>query len=251
MGATGSQTRAHAFDAANQYRWYRRLPSWLPPLWVAVVAVLLFLVWRWTLHKWGPEKGEHALTALAILIGGFWTLYQFVLRKAFESALRIDVRVVSKPQERDHLVYVEVALTNIGARRIKAPETLTEAEITDYEKSIRYPADLQIKRIVRKNPGFVGWWSKNQSGAAQDGTMLQVPNIPEHISLLYEYTRTDGRFDFFMEPSECCQLGTIFVLEEGHYAAKVVFVGSRASSAEFWSRIMYFHVPCDSAQAVV
>jgi hypothetical protein len=46
-----------------------------------------------------------------------------------------------------------------------------------------------------------------------------------------------------MEPGEKYTIGTGFLLPQGHYVAKIVFIGSRATASEFWSRIVYFTVP--------
>jgi hypothetical protein len=70
-----------------------------------------------------------------------------------------------------------------------------------------------------------------------------MPGIAEHISVLYEYSRADQRIDFFMEPGEKYGLGHLFLLPPGHYAAKLVFIGERATAAEYWSRMFYFYVP--------
>jgi predicted DNA-binding WGR domain protein len=50
-----------------------------------------------------------------------------------------------------------------------------------------------------------------------------------------------------MEPGEKYNLGHVFVFPASHYAAKIVFVGDRATAAEFWSRIIYFGVPPNQA----
>jgi hypothetical protein len=158
--------------------------------------------------------------------------------QAFESALSIDFLIRTEPREQHFVAFLEVILLNIGSRRISAPPRLTKEEIEDYEQSVLYPADLQIRRLRDgfDGPKFVGWWSKANLLESVDG-------LPPHINLLFEYTRSDGKIDFFMEPKEQYTLGSMFVLPAGHYAAKVVFVGKRAKAAEFWGRIVYFQIP--------
>ena len=60
-------------------------------------------------------------------------------------------------------VFFDVIFTNIGNRRITASPRLTEEEIEDYEQSVVYPADLQVRRLGDDfaGPKFAGWWSKS------------------------------------------------------------------------------------------
>ncbi|MCA1600278.1 MAG: hypothetical protein LC776_01070 [Acidobacteria bacterium] len=182
------------------------------------------------------EQWKDALTALAIMIGGLWTLYQFVLRKAFESALRIgiDVRVAQSAGPL-RLVTIGVTFENKGQRRITAPPKLSSERIADYEGSITHPADLQLKQLAAgAAPSFIGWWKA--------GSMNDIPGVPEHVSLLFEYSRKDGLIDFFLELGEVYEFQPAFHLFPGDYAAKIVFAGRRATAAEFWSRIVFFQV---------
>jgi hypothetical protein len=182
------------------------------------------------------EQWKDALTAVAILIGGLWTLYQFVLRKAFESALRIgaDVRVVPSAGPL-RLVVLQVTFENKGQRRITAPPALSKERIADYEGSIAHPADLQVRQLAPAvAPSFVGWW--------KEGSMHAISGVSEHVSLLFEYSRKDGLIDFFLEPGEVYEFQPAFHLAPGDYAAKIVFAGRRATAAEFWSRIVFFQV---------
>ena len=45
-------------------------------------------------------------------------VYQYVPRKAFESALSIDYSIRTEPRAHHFVVFFEVILTNIGNRRI-------------------------------------------------------------------------------------------------------------------------------------
>jgi hypothetical protein len=205
----------------------------------AVLAMILTIGLLIALTLSTPGNVKDAVTALALLIGGGWTLYQFALRRSFESCLSIDVAVTTAPSGELFAISIDTTLHNTGNRRIAAPAVLTAAQITSYEESIAYPCDLQIRRVPDIANGFVDWWSSK-------APLIPVPNVPEHISLLYEYSRRDGDVDFFMEPAEQYHLGAVFVLPPGHYLAKVVFVGSRGAASEFWSRIISFHVPATS-----
>jgi hypothetical protein len=124
-----------------------------------------------------PENWKDFLTALAILVGGAWTFYQFALRKAFESALLIELGTESVATvSSERLVTVDVTLENKGNRRITLPPALTPEQINDYEESVKYPGDVQIKRVEPSvGPAFIGWWSSTR--------MKMVAGIPDHVSL--------------------------------------------------------------------
>jgi hypothetical protein len=188
-----------------------------------------------SLGYWSFADAEHLATALLIVVGGGWALYQFVLRRSFESALDIGVETRSTPYEAVHLLSVEVTLENRGHRRLRAPACLTPSQIRDYRESIAFPADLQIKMICAPvRPGFVGWWTPSAT---------TVTGIPEHLSLLREYVREGDAVDFFLEPGERCHLGLTFVVPRGDFLIKVVFVGDRPRGSEYWSRIVCASVP--------
>jgi hypothetical protein len=226
---------------------WRRIKRYLEiGLGILAAAAVVFLLQCLIAGQLDPKKFSDVATGLAILAGGGWTLYQFALRRAFESALSIDCTVRTEPSkhhsgepiEEHFVVAIEVVFTNIGNRRISAPPALTSKQIEDYQGAAKHPADLEIRQLPEEVsvPSFVGWWYKKQQ-------LRTIPGIPEHVSLLYEYTKKDEKIDFFMEPGEKYALGTVFILPRGHYAAKIVFVGERKLAAEYWSRILYFHVP--------
>ena len=201
---------------------------------VLILVVLAWIIALLIFHK--ASDVSDAVKALGILAGGLWVAYQFVLHRAFESALLIKPTVRSYKRNQNYVVSIDVTLANIGHRRIVAPQKLMPEDIEKYENSIKYPGDLQVKRIksVTGAAAFIGWWTNN---------VEDVPDIPEHICLLFEYSDTKHDIEFFIEPEEKYTLGTTFVLPEGDYLAKIVFVGTRSTASEFWSRIVHFRVP--------
>jgi hypothetical protein len=201
----------------------------------------LVAIWALALAVSDAAAVNDAFTGLAFLVGGFWVLYQFVLRRSFESALEIEVDVTTSPDAvaDRFVVFVDVRIKNIGNRRLTALPNLTGEKIEDFEHSVEHPGDLQIARIeTGSGEAFAGWYKGLTTGA-----LTLLPELPAHIHLLYEYTRADKRTDFFMEPGEACGLGNALMLPKGNYVAKAVFVGSRTEASEFWSRVVYFSVP--------
>jgi hypothetical protein len=205
----------------------------------SVLLAALFVFWYFGFFRaTGDNDHSKAFTALGALTAGVWTLYQFLLKGTFETSLSMDISVETQVRDGLHVVYLQVTLGNVGGRRITAPPVLTEAQIEDYEASVKYPCDLQLKYLSGEiaQSQYVGWWS-NQ------GRLADVSGVPTHISVLYEYTRSDHAVDFFLEPGEKYVLGHVFVLPAGNYLAKLVFVGERTTAAEYWSRIVAFTVP--------
>lgn len=204
-------------------------------------ALIVAVVMLFTFDRGALGDAEHAAKVIAILAGGLWVLYQFALRRAFESTvlLTIDVRIV--PSATDYRAFVEVGLTNTGNRRIYAAPKLSAEQCADYEDSVLYPCDLELRnmdapRVV--NYDYESWWPMPM------GLQKDRHGNP-HVPVLAEYSLADGSVDFFMEPGEKYFLGHLFRLKSGYYMVKVVFVGTRAGAAEYWSRTSCFGVPDD------
>lgn len=199
-----------------------------------------------------------ALKVFAILLGVCGAIYQFVLRRAFESALLIELKIDTSACDLYSTrcaTHVHVTFRNIGNRRITAPEELSPHEIALYERSIAFPADLSIRRVREEDGGtatallpdeFVTWWTKSPSPESQTAAFIDSPRLEKvcgSVSLLSEYSVANGKIGFFMEPGEEYCFSNLIFLSPGHYLAKVVFVGARSSAAEYWSRIEYFYIP--------
>jgi len=208
----------------------------------AVVLVASGVAWLDSLIFYPPDKTEHAVTALAILVGGSWTLYLFVLRKGFESALAIECSIRVEPCGDEFVVALEVVLANIGNRRVTASTDLPGDGDRGWKNPFRYAGDLQLMRLdegaATPDSRFANWWHNESQ------LLVNVGGIPEHIPLLDGYRKQIGStefIEFMMEPGERYGLTNVFVIPDGHYIAKIVFVGERAN--EFWSRTLYFRVP--------
>ena len=211
---------------------------------IVSLVLLFFMAVSWYFGVWDTgwsDKGK-ALSFLGTLVVGVWAIYLFLLHGSFETSLAIDLSVETQPRDGQYVAFLQVKLDNIGGRRITAPPALSQAQIADYEESVKFPCDLQVLGLtgVTSTPRFVGWWSKKKD------LLSEISGIPQHISVLYEYTRSDQQVDFFMEPGEKYVLGHVFILPAGHFVAKLVFVGERATAAEYWSRIFYFCVPAEN-----
>jgi hypothetical protein len=178
------------------------------------------------------EIAEHWATVVALLVGGGWVLYQYVIRRSGETGLAIDVtsRVTPHAGGRQFLFF-EVTLKNTGQRRLDASRQSPSQLAGQYEGSVHRAGSLQVREVEALPAGKVShlnWWA---AGAEGIGSFV----VPE-IDLLAEYTDPEGRIEFFMEPGEEYRLGSPLILNPGVYLAKIVFIGRRAQ--EYWSRIV-------------
>lgn len=187
-------------------------------------------------------------TALAVIIGGTWAYYRFILQRANQTALEIELAVSSSPY-RDGLfiVFFDVACRNKGTVRLVASKKRRPV-FNDNAKGdgelVRHSLDIQLRQIAAGLEPYhtVDWWV--QDLASQWGPLIKELDLLED----YEVPGTD-RTDFWMEPSESYHLATCLVLPLGHYIAKVTFVGQGAS--ESWRRTFHVTVPVDDSASEV
>ena len=176
---------------------------------VTVLAVLLSAVWWVLISPWPPWRphwpftsptlAKDAVTTLALLAGGAWTFYQFGPRRAFESALELEIKIHPGDGSFESVTFIEVTAKNSGNRRINVSSSLTSDEIAANEESIEHPVDLEVRRMRPEAVGFVDWWNRSRWNPADN-------NRP-HVSLLDEYETREHGIEFFMEPGELIILG--------------------------------------------
>ena len=179
---------------------------------------------------------DHLATAIAVVVGGGWIFYQYIVRRLGQTGISIDLIACVHPHtEGFRLVFLDVVLKNTGHTRLDASLASRFELARQFDDSVQFAGSLQLRRIEGPAPAaaaHVDWW-ENAPGVL--GSLV----IPE-VNLLMEYTDEDERPDFFMEPGEEYHLGNAFLLSPGTYLAKVVFVGQ--GKREYWSRIAQVHV---------
>jgi hypothetical protein len=187
--------------------------------------------------KDAPEMAEHIATVIALMVGGGWVLYQYVIRRSGETGLAITVKPRTACRDgNSRFVFLEVGLKNTGHRRLTASPNNQSQLQGEFERSIQFAGSLQLRSIDPAYSGpstHVDWWDYGTS------KMLRGLAVPE-VNILREYTDPEDRVEFFMEPGESYRLGSTFILEPGVYLAKVVFVGK--AKREYWSRIVPIRV---------
>jgi hypothetical protein len=169
-----------------------------------------------------------------------WELYKFLRGRTFQSRLRIDISSSATPLGKNHLVFVDVQVTNFGKGKIQArPVGDGEWAYKDQFETVAYSGSLQIKQIdaasVQGNEALD--WFKSAA-------VKEVPGISE-INLLDEYALTDknNRIEFWLEPDETVHLGTAVVLSPGHYLLKASFYGTKPE--DFWHHLACVYLPAE------
>lgn len=174
-------------------------------------------------------------TSIAIIVGGGWVLYQFVIRRSGQTGLSIDFETRTlESKSNKSIQFLDIILKNVGFTRLDASLDSPEWLAKNYENSIHHAGSLQIRKIKQSaelNLHHINWWARDSD---------LEPDLYCDVDFLMEYSNEDTKPDFFMEPGEEYHFGNLFTLENGTYLAKVVFVGQRYK--EFWSRIFTFHV---------
>jgi hypothetical protein len=220
-----------------------RSSRWIVPVGSVLVSTAAALAMMWQGETFGTKREqwaaivEHWVTVVALVVGGAWVVYQYVIRRSGETGLSIAVsHEVAQYADGRRFVFVDVGLKNTGPTMLQASGK-SAAELRDaFEGSVSYAGSLQIFAFDPLPAGAVAhldWWGS--------GTASGHEAVPE-INLLDEYNNADGQYvEFFMEPGEEYHLGSALVLLPGSYLAKVAFVGSDVQ--EYWSRIVPLIVP--------
>lgn len=186
---------------------------------------------------------ENWATATAIVLGGFWALYRFVIQRSRETALELDLSTQCMRQGGDYfLVFFDVTCHNKGSVRVAATKRKNPA-FDDNRRGngevIRYGLDLKIRNFA-EGPlpsNRLDWWAAPNSG--------QWGPVDEELDLLadYEVPRTK-KTHFWIEPGESAHLSSALLLPAGHYLAKATFIG-RHPKKEFWTRLFLLTIPTE------
>jgi len=175
---------------------------------------------------------------LAILVGGGWAFFRFVLRRERETALSMDMKSSSIPRGPGvHLVSFDVELSNKAAVSLRAKRKRLPA-YPDPTDVLNYSVDLLLRSIPSSLPvgASLRWFPEPAQKSPQPGD-IEVDLVDEYEDM--------GKTDFWMEPGETYHVSTSMVLAAGTYLAMVTFVGNR-SDKEFWRRVFVVQVPTPS-----
>jgi hypothetical protein len=188
------------------------------------------------------QNWYHLILIIATVIAGWWTWNLFYAERNPNAHLFMDATPTVKtniPSLGDRrLVFLDVFLNNTGKRKIVAEKVSTnQVAYSDPGETIKYSCGVQIRKILTsliQTNQDVDWFD--------DTNQLQCPSgLAPEIDLLGECDEPDGHADFWIEPSDQCHLGHVFILDKGDYLVKIHFIGTNPDQ-DFWSRIVYMQV---------
>jgi len=177
---------------------------------------------------------------LGVIVGGGWAWYRFLVQRASETALSIDLVITVAPLTGSHasLVFVDTVLQNSGNRRLIAssrrpalPSEQRSNGASYVGESFPHALGLSVRRVTPKDGTLAISWESYGVKTRHD--------MDRDLSLLELYERTGQ--PFWLEPGEIIHFGEPFLLDQGHYIARVTFVGKRRG--ELWRRTDRFQVP--------
>jgi len=201
---------------------------------LAVIAAVVF----WDFLSSGKLK--NFVETLAVLVGGGWAVWRFILRRESKPALEISLtyKTIQETKER-FLAYFDVVLTNKSTCRVVARRRKKDVPaFTDKYEHLQHSCCLILRHIPKEQPAEtqIRWFPADEEAKSPR---------PDDIvaNLLDEYEdEVIGQKDFFMEPSEIYHLCVGVVLKSGTYLAMVTFLGDHGDE-EFWRLLSIVQIP--------
>ncbi len=178
------------------------------------------------------EELKNWAETIGIMVGGFWALWRFGLRRERKPALDIalTLKIIPETEER-FLAFFDVTLTNKSTRQVLARiRKAGRPAFKDRNETLQHSCSLLLRRVPPETPQdkLVRWFADADAKSP----------LPTHEANLlddYEYEEP-GRKEFWMEPSESYHLGVGIRLQPGVYLAMVTFVGQES----LWRRLLAF-----------
>ena len=182
---------------------------------------------------------KDTLTALGIVVGGWWTYTRFIRGRLDETALDIDLTYSTVDYKADdRLTFLNVIIKNQGKVKLRARERINPAydhRSTDgIEHVYRFGLGVKIRKIPSdlSSNCWLDWYGDPELESAL-----------QEINLLKGYVKGEHQTDFWMEPGESYTLAAPVILADGSYLAMVTFIGASKKDDEFWQRIFLIQVP--------
>jgi len=182
---------------------------------------------------------KDTLTALGIIVGGWWTYTRFIRARVDETALDIDLTYSTVDYKTgNRLTFLNVVLKNLGKVKLRARERMNVAydhRATDGKEHVyKFGLGVKIRKIPTNlsSPSWLDWYGNS----ALESTL-------QEINLLKGYVKSEHQTDFWMEPGESYSLAAPIILEDGSYLAMVTFIGVSKKDDEFWQRMFLIQVP--------
>jgi hypothetical protein len=208
----------------------------IPLLLIAALALCVVAKF-WSFAS--SEAAKNFAETLAILVGGSWAFYRFIIRREGKPALDIALTSTTIPEpEGRFLAYFDVALTNKSNRQVIARRRKAgQPAFSDQNEVLQHSCSLLLRRVAAGTPlGMQVRWFAN----ANDKSPLATDIV---ANLLDEYEcEVEGNAEFWMEPSEVCHLCVGVILQPGIYLVMITFVGQPSDDREFWRRLFIVQI---------
>ncbi len=185
------------------------------------------------------EAVKNWTEAFAILVGGCWAFYRFVIRRERKPAIDIALTCETIPEtDKQFLAYFDVTCTNRGTCQVVARKRKAgRPTFSDRNEVLQHSCSLLLRHVAAGAPlGTQIRWFADADAKSPLCTDIEANLLDE-----YEYEIV-GKGDFWMEPSESYHLCVGVILRPGVYLAMVTFVGQR-SDDEFWRRLFIVRIP--------
>lgn len=216
-------------------------------------SLVLMSVVRW--HDGDAARGlqvsmvNEFLQISAILVAGVWALHRFVLTRAGQSFLQVNVEAeVIESTANLVLVAVYVTLENKGETRINARKGDRAYLYDDEWDRCKHAGTLKIRPIPQANKELsFDWYSLDPMPCAlRRSTLKDAPGDVkeregdlEQINYLGDSQDSEVDFDqvdFWIEPHETYTLAVPVWLQPGLYAIKAYFLGKELwhGEEEYW-----------------
>src|SRR5262249_44263257 len=137
-----------------------------------------------TLTEWKDvaQIASDIVVALSASAGGIWAIARYIRERTDEAALDIDIDRRSVSQGSDHLVMLDIVLTNKGKTKLQAKaarDVKTGFAYSDGVEQLQHSRSLQLRQVQV--------WNANSNRHLDwfDSTLLQpIAGLSSEINLL-------------------------------------------------------------------
>jgi len=162
------------------------------------------------------EAVKNWVETLAIVVGGGWAFWRFVLRRESKPALDIALTTKIIPEPGGCLLaYFDVTLTNKSTRQVSAKiRQRGQPAYKDENEDLPHSCSLLLRPVPAGSPGTQIRWFVDGDAKGPLPKGIIVTNLLDE----YEY-EIEGKKEFWTEPSESSHLCVGVRLEPGIYLA--------------------------------
>lgn len=124
-------------------------------IWLAVAIILLVYLLLLFKYEVCPTFLHTIILSLAVIIGGIFTLYKFILHRLYETALTINIDLDEKIYLKTKMLIFKIRISNIGKTKITGRKNNTETQNAYENKKdeytnkdvVKFCCELQVRKI--------------------------------------------------------------------------------------------------------